>query len=1405
MGYLQHSARRRLSWAPRLGVALLALALLASACSSTADETADEPTSADSDDDGTTTDEVVTDGELPPGIATGILTLESTDGTAFAGSRAVFTVTNTETGDSILVPVNGAIDQTREQVVLLPGTYEVASSGRQVAPDGSYSVRDITPAEFTFEASDDGPVAATVEFGLDVQRVPFDIRVGEVTESSVELTWASIEGVDVARYSLRRSSGNEVASGPDDGLAVELDQPTATAVVASGLDPGVKYTFTLFAVSSDGESLAHRSVSVNTPAADGSVPAYALAPNTIVIDDFDALDATALGSGLIGITLGPDNGSRSSSSAVPGIDGESLDGGCVVGQPVLVSTDVAGEDAFYGLIDSCPEVPPAWAAQAAEQTAVVNTDVPLAAVVPRLKFKRAEFHRCFNENGDVIPDGAAEDFCAATDSDGDGVSDTTELALGLNPNNGRENYLSTRTDSGTTLVTVGNAPIDRAIVDSHTNHVFVDATNAAPIDGFIREIAFYAKETGTINFVVVNGSTITYVSEDIVVTKTGRQAAPLLRPATVNSGDHLGYFSAEAGIVPFDTGGSVAKWGPAAAGGPKVGNSIPTGTGTRTYSMQATIIAALPVPAAVVIGNSPTARANVELGSNSPGSVDHTVVDTNNSTPFDGVIEEVTFYAQATGTINIVMVKDDSTITYVSQDIPVTQTGVQTTTLLQPAIVAAGDHIGFFSEGTGVIPYDNGGSIARYEPHDATERPTVGQKVGTFELNEARIYSLQATVLSYAQTVLGNEPIDRLHLDTGRSTAGQNSPDFTRIDTNNSAPFDGYIEEFTFYAKATGADINFVVVDDDFLITYVSPDIAVTRTGIQTVWLDVPAVVQSGDNLGIFQAGFGVVPYDRRGDGGASRGALHGVASEQYSFNFAEGERLTEAPEIGQPASRLFLSSTSLTYSMQAVLIEGTPPPPPGFRQPLSAKAALAAPELECEKKGKSTFTPGFGFGTFHEVDFDLNLDRLKWDIEAGVTAYIDPEIRVEGGVECSVDFKGATFQLVTTPVPVNLELKPVLDGSVSGNVTLIGPRLELAFGIKTEGLIDPSIEFCGWFGIIPCGADVDVDVSAKPIGRFSKEGAELSMEGQVQVGVGIQANLGVGFKESLGGIKAGFGLTMKPLVGTATAQALVGVDLNVLDTLAGAPYETAHILAATMDENAYTTASEVYGAGLSNRFTGNEKIPHVGPKSDDGACFRGYEPLQLPIRLYSVPKSDWPEWTIDTHDILYCPDALCMNNWEQGQRPADRTPYGTPIHSISSIDQGCDTALCFFDADEISIVDDGDEISIVDGGDEVELTNIINCPQSTNDRALLLGQDPESGQCDGAGLGALCVTPTSKFDACAEFKLGASLGVQLIAEAFVVKWGLDKTFPVWEGEVDYKEDLGMEFTQFDVGNCDDE
>ena len=110
-----------------------------------------------------------------------------------------------------------------------------------------------------------------------------------------------------------------------------------------------------------------------------------------------------------------------------------------------------------------------------------------------------------------------------------------------------------------------------------------------------------------------------------------------------------------------------------------------------------------------------------------------------------------------------------------------------------------------------------------------------------------------ATPASAAAFNIGNDSASRSIVDTYTN--------FTIIDTNNPATANGEVTSFDYYASNTNA-FRFVIVNSGNKVTWVSDPIIPASVGSHSFILATPAVVQAGDNVGMYFASSGTIPFD---------------------------------------------------------------------------------------------------------------------------------------------------------------------------------------------------------------------------------------------------------------------------------------------------------------------------------------------------------------------------------------------------------------------------------------------------------------------------------------------------------------------------------------------------------------
>ncbi len=191
--------------------------------------------------------------------------------------------------------------------------------------------------------------------------------------------------------------------------------------------------------------------------------------------------------------------------------------------------------------------------------------------------------------------------------------------------------------------------------------------------------------------------------------------------------------------------------------------------------------------------------------------------------------------------------------------------------------------------------------------------------------------------------------------------------------------------------------------------------------------------------------------------------------------------------------------------------------------------AAAKKSKISCEKSGKTIATLNQNVGPIRQFDVKLSGGKLKWAFQVGVEASIDPQFEAEGGIECGLDFSGKAFQLSNYPVPVNLELKPDISVSAQGKIAVRGPKITLKLGVDSKGSASGAIKRCTWFEV-PCGVGLDVEHKTKPIASLSKGKATAVMQGTLTFKAGVEANLGLGVKNTFVTAKSGVSMKAAPL-----------------------------------------------------------------------------------------------------------------------------------------------------------------------------------------------------------------------------------------------------------------------------------
>jgi hypothetical protein len=161
-----------------------------------------------------------------------------------------------------------------------------------------------------------------------------------------------------------------------------------------------------------------------------------------------------------------------------------------------------------------------------------------------------------------------------------------------------------------------------------------------------------------------------------------------------------------------------------------------------------------------VFATAVTAATTTRIGTPSSGITARSILDirsgfsiadTGQVATQSGVLAKIDYYAQDTGTIAFLLVDASNTVQWVSPLIPVAVTGAASYIPTPPPTVGAGWRIGYYTQGAGVIPFDEDpSSTIEFTDGGYPSPPTVGQpfpeEVPGGRLN--RVYSLGGDVVT---------------------------------------------------------------------------------------------------------------------------------------------------------------------------------------------------------------------------------------------------------------------------------------------------------------------------------------------------------------------------------------------------------------------------------------------------------------------------------------------------------------------------------------------------------------------------------------------------------------------------------------------------------------------------------
>jgi len=141
-----------------------------------------------------------------------------------------------------------------------------------------------------------------------------------------------------------------------------------------------------------------------------------------------------------------------------------------------------------------------------------------------------------------------------------------------------------------TTLTVGNDTTVRTITDTATNFTIIDKNHTSTALGVLKTFSYYAANTNTFRFVLVDASSVVkWVSDEITPSAVGVGTYTPATPVYIESGWNLGLYFKTSGTIPFESTGAVAWYTANDSGLPSVGNTLVyAGSSNRIYSFVAT-------------------------------------------------------------------------------------------------------------------------------------------------------------------------------------------------------------------------------------------------------------------------------------------------------------------------------------------------------------------------------------------------------------------------------------------------------------------------------------------------------------------------------------------------------------------------------------------------------------------------------------------------------------------------------------------------------------------------------------------------------------------------------------------------------------------------------------------------
>ncbi len=361
---------------------------------------------------------------------------------------------------------------------------------------------------------------------------------------------------------------------------------------------------------------------------------------------------------------------------------------------------------------------------------------------------------------------AVDDRWTGPDGDGDGTPDAGDNCPSISnadqANNDRDslgNACDSDREGSGGYGGIGTNVIDpRGEIEGETGSWAIDTSNPATTAGVLSSIDYWSSRSGQIRFFVTDAaSTVKWVSPEITTASSGRQSYGLYSPIRVAAGDRIGVYWPESPVLAYEEDFGAVELGSGGSAAPVRRDTLRSrGSAARTYSFGAKVHAFSPLftaSATLGIGSPTHALMNRQ---HLDGSSRFWVVDNGQPATRSGTIRNVWYYAAATGDIGFFLVDPANRIKHISLGVSASATGLRSTFSFSIIggtwRVAPGDRLGFWSEGTGVIPYDVGTSTVAFSAGSPGSPGNALKPARSY----SRFYSFGASITPDAPGLLGN-------------------------------------------------------------------------------------------------------------------------------------------------------------------------------------------------------------------------------------------------------------------------------------------------------------------------------------------------------------------------------------------------------------------------------------------------------------------------------------------------------------------------------------------------------------------------------------------------------------------------------------------------------------------------